>query len=81
MKESVKNFIAETSFTDPAKIKDDTMLFEEGIFDSMGLLSLISFLEESFGIQTDDVDLMEDNFKNLNAIEKYVIRKKSYSTA
>lgn len=79
MKEDIRNFIAETSFTEPGKIKDETMLFEEGIFDSMGLLSLVSFLEENFGVQTDDIDLMEDNFKNINAIESYVNKKKNYS--
>jgi acyl carrier protein len=75
-KEEIKTFIAETSFTDPKEIKDDTMLFEEGIFDSMGLLNLISFLEENYGVQTDDTDLVEENFQNLNAIEDYVARKK-----
>lgn len=79
MKEDIRNFIAETSLTEPGKIKDDTMLFDEGIFDSMGLLNLVSFLEENFGVQTDDIDLMEDNFKNLNAIASYVKRKKNYS--
>jgi len=75
-KEEIKRFIAETAFTDPKEIKDDTMLFEEGIFDSMGLLNLISFLEENYGVQTDDPDLVEENFQNLNAIEDYVARKK-----
>ncbi|PWD98001.1 acyl carrier protein [Marinilabilia rubra] len=76
MKEEIKGFIAETSFTDPKIIKDETMLFEEGIFDSMGLLNLISFLEEKYGVKTEDTDLMEDNFQNLVAIENFVTRKK-----
>jgi acyl carrier protein len=42
----------------------------------MGLLNLISFLEENYGVQTDDTDLVEENFQNLNAIEDYVARKK-----
>jgi len=76
MKEEIKGFIAETSFTDPGSIKDETMLFEEGIFDSMGLLNLISFLEEKYGVKTEDTDLMEDNFQNLVAIENFVTKKK-----
>lgn len=74
-KEEIKAFIAETSFTQMDEIKDDTMLFEEGIFDSMGLLNLIAFLEEHYGIQTADTDLVEENFQNLNAIEKFVASK------
>ena len=76
MKEEIKGFIAETTFTKLDEIQEDTMLFDEGIFDSMGLLNLIAFLEENYGVQTDDVDLVEDNFKNLNSIQEYVTRKK-----
>jgi acyl carrier protein len=76
MKEEIKRYIAETTFTDPQVIKEETMLFEEGIFDSMGLLNLISFLEEKYGVRTEDTDLMEENFQNLIAIEEYVTRKK-----
>jgi acyl carrier protein len=76
MKEEIKRYIAETTFTDPQVIKEETMLFDEGIFDSMGLLNLISFLEEKYGVKTEDIDLMEENFQNLNSIEEYVIRKK-----
>jgi acyl carrier protein len=42
----------------------------------MGLLNLIAFLEEKYGVKTEDTDLMEENFQNLTAIEKYVIQKK-----
>ncbi|MFW6042749.1 MAG: acyl carrier protein [Marinilabiliaceae bacterium] len=77
MKEDIKGFIAETAFADPREIQEDTLLFEEGIFDSMGLLNLISFLEENYGVRTDDTDLVEDNFRNLRAIEDFVSRKKS----
>ena len=43
MKDQIRNFIAETTFNDASIIKDDTMIFDEGIFDSMGLLGLINF--------------------------------------
>ncbi len=76
MKEEIRSFIAEITFTEVSKIGDATMLFDEGIFDSMGLLSLISFLEEKYGVHTDDIDLMEENFQNLNAILAYVKKKK-----
>jgi acyl carrier protein len=77
MKEQIKAFIAKTTFTDPKDIQEDTMLFEEGIFDSMGLLNLIAFLEEKYGVKTDDTDLVEENFHSLWAIEAYVNRKKN----
>jgi len=77
MKEKIKSFIAETTFTEVEKIKDNTQLFEDGIFDSMGLLSLISFLDDEFGVKTDDAELNEENFGSVEAITLFVERKKA----
>lgn len=43
-------------------------LLEEGILDSLGLQQLITFLEQKFGINIDDDDLMPENFESVNAI-------------
>ena len=48
MKDQIREFVYKTTFSDPKKVNDATLLFDEGIFDSMGLLNLISFLEEDF---------------------------------
>jgi acyl carrier protein len=77
MKERIRNFIAESTFNDPEIIKDETMIFDEGIFDSMGLLGLINFLEEEFGVVTDDTELIEENFGNVERISAFVERKKA----
>ena len=75
--EQIKNFISEITFTDLEKIKDDTNLFEEGIFDSLGFLSLISYLDEEFGIEVGNDELSEENFATLNALVNFISRKKN----
>jgi acyl carrier protein len=42
----------------------------------MGFMVLISFLEQEFGIKTNDADLLEENFESISAISEFVIRKK-----
>ncbi len=74
-KQSIKKFIAETSFANIEKIKDDTMIFREGIFDSMGLMTLITYLEDNFKIQVQDTDLVEENFESVNAIYGFLEKK------
>lgn len=71
----VRNFILESVFTDKEKVKNDTLIFKDGFFDSMGMVTLITFLEEKFGVQTSDEDLIEENFESINAISNFVIRK------
>ena len=73
----IQNFIFENTFVDTKKITPETLIFREGYFDSMGFVSLISFLEERFSIVTDSEDLVEENFESINAISKYVMSKKS----
>ncbi|MCU4155370.1 acyl carrier protein [Carboxylicivirga sp. A043] len=77
MKEDIRTFISEITFVDKSTIADETKLFEEGIFDSMGLLSLITFLDEQMGVKTDDSDLTEENFQSINTIVAFLERKKS----
>ena len=50
----IKKFIAETSFKSIDKISDDAMIFRDGIFDSMGLMSLITYIEDNYKIQVQD---------------------------
>lgn len=73
--EQIRNFISEITFTDVEKIKEDTLLFEEGIFDSLGFLSLISYLSEEIGVEVANDELSEENFQSIEAIEAFIDKK------
>jgi acyl carrier protein len=75
IKEKIKKYVLEAVYADKEKIKDSSLIFKEGYFDSMGFMVLISYLEEEFGIKTNDTDLLEENFESINAISEFVIRK------
>ena len=77
VREKVKEYIQQATFVEKDKIKDDSLIFKEGYFDSMGFVVLITFLEEKFGIKTTDADLVEENFESINAITDFIIRKNS----
>jgi acyl carrier protein len=76
-KESIKAFISKNSFNDISRIKDNSLIFREGFFDSMGLITLITFLEENYNVQILDSDLIEENFESVNAISGFLERKKA----
>jgi acyl carrier protein len=75
IKEKVKNYILEVTSVEKSKIQENSLIFKEGYFDSMGFVLLITFLEETFKIKTVDADLIEENFESINAITDFVIRK------
>ena len=75
IRDTIKEHIQQATFVDKNKIQNDSLIFKEGYFDSMGFVVLITFLEEKFGIQTVDEDLIEENFESINAITSYISRK------
>jgi len=49
-------------------------LFSQKIIDSFGVVELVVFLENEFGINVDYEDLNEANFSTINDISLYVDR-------
>ena len=74
METVINDYVSRELVQDPAllPLADDTSLLETGILDSLGLLKLVVFLEERFGIAMGDTDLLPDNFATVNAICAYV---------
>lgn len=49
---------------------------EDGLIDSFDLMQLISTLENEFGIEIDIDEINEDNFKNIESIDKLIKMRK-----
>lgn len=73
---SVRNFIVKNFLLgDGDLLKEDTSFIEEGIIDSTGILELVFFLEESFGISIEDHELVPENMDSLQSISGFMDRK------
>ncbi len=77
VKERIKNFVLEElSLDGEVKIlNDDDQLLERGIIDSMGILRLLAFLEENYGVLLSTEELNPDNFSTILNIAELVIKK------
>lgn len=75
IKEAIKNYILEASLSDVKDVKDTDLIFENGLLDSMGLLFLIEFLNENFGVNVSDEELNPKNFESINNIVSFVVDK------
>ena len=53
----------------------DEDLLEQRIIDSLGLLTLVVFLEKAHGIKVNDEDVVPENFQSLNSIVRFVEQK------
>ncbi len=58
-----------------AELDDAASFMEEGIVDSTGLLELVLFVEETWGLTVDHEDLLPENLDSVEALAGYVERR------
>ena len=67
----IKNFL----FGDDDGLKDDASFLDEGVIDSTGVLELVAFLEEDFGITVEDDELVPENLDSIKNVVSYLGKK------
>ncbi len=80
IKQSVRSFIAENFYV-PSGLtaSDHVSLRDLGIVDSTGVLEVILFLENAYSIQVQDAEILPENLDSIDAIARFVQRKRSPS--
>ena len=63
--------------TERSRVDVETELFREGIVDSMGVLTLLRFLEETFQIEIEPREMRVEHFASIAAMRDFVLAKKS----
>lgn len=76
VEEVIRSYIAENILfsNNGYPYSDDASFLEEGIIDSMGIMELVMFVEETFGISVEDEDLVPDNFDSVKKLATYIPR-------
>lgn len=49
-------------------IGDDEPLIDSGIIDSLGILKIMAFMDEEFGIDLSAEEIQRDNFRSVTSI-------------
>jgi acyl carrier protein len=73
----IRDYICETMLIglSDQSIEPDESLLQRGILDSTGVLELVEFLQDRFGITVQDEEITPDNLDSLNSIAAYLRRK------
>jgi acyl carrier protein len=56
-------------------LSEEQSFLENGIIDSTGVLELVAFLEQHFGIAVGDRELLPENLDSLRNATRFVARK------
>jgi acyl carrier protein len=62
-----------------AKLGSQDALLENGIIDSLGVLDLVSFMEETFAIAVMDEELLPENFQTIERLTAFIENKRNGS--
>jgi len=72
----IQSYIVENILFGDAERLDENISFQEsGILDSTGFLELITFVEEKFGIDIADDELVPEHFDTLRKMSAFVEQK------
>jgi acyl carrier protein len=52
-------------------------LLTAGVIDSLGILRMVAFIEEQFGLRVPDEDVVFENFQSIGAMAAYVTQRKT----
>jgi acyl carrier protein len=72
----VREFISKELARELDTIRDDESLLEAGVIDSVGVLSLVSFIEHRYRIAVTDDEMMPENFDSIEAIAGFIARRR-----
>lgn len=74
----LRNYILNSFlFTDDeSMLGNEDSFLEKGIIDSTGIMEVIFFLEQEFGIRVDDEDMVPENLDSISRIVAFVDRKR-----
>lgn len=68
MKDSILEVLQEVN--GDADFESSSDFIEDGLMDSFEIVDLVSRLEDKFPVEIRGIDIVPDNFVNLEAIEK-----------
>jgi acyl carrier protein len=60
-----------------ARLTEEEDLLSSGILDSLAILQLVAFIDEQFGIEVPDQDVVYENFNSIQSLTGYLAQYSS----
>ena len=77
IEERVRNFISENfpAAQDGEQYSSSQSLIETGVIDSIGVLTLVTWLEQEFGFVVEDDEVVPDNLESVANLVRFISHK------
>jgi acyl carrier protein len=79
MKKTIRQYIlGNLLFTeDESVLQNSDSFLDGGIIDSTGVMEIILFIEETFGIKVDDDEMIPTNLDSVDNLNAFIMRKQA----
>lgn len=82
LERAVREFIIQNfTFEDDGSLTPEASLLDNGVIDSTGVLELITFVEETYGIKVEDNEIVPENLDSIRNVASFVDRRLSVSSS
>lgn len=77
IEQDLRQFVIDTFLfgNSNAALSIDDSFLEKGLIDSMGILTLVTHVEDTYGVQVADADLVPANWDSVKRIADYIAAK------
>lgn len=77
IEDQIRQYIADNFLfsEDGYQFSDDASFLQEAIVDSTGVLELVLFVEETFGVTVVDEEITPENYDSVSRLAAYIRRK------
>ena len=72
IKEVLQKFISQELLNGHQLVSTEDNLLTDDILDSLGVISLVIFIEKQFEINVPPEDILIENFRTINVITNYI---------
>jgi acyl carrier protein len=70
--QAIKQYLTQELLSDHKNLSIDDNLLIGGLVDSLGIMRLISFIEQHFGIRVPPEDVTIEHFRSIRVIGDYI---------
>jgi len=77
VREELRRFIIDNFLfgVEDSQFSDDDSFLEKGLIDSTGVLELVAFIEEQYGIRFQDDEIIPENLDSVNKLIQFLNKK------
>jgi len=77
IREHLREFIIENFLFGQleGKLDNGASLLKSGVIDSTGVLELLAFVQEHYGIKAEDEEIVPENIDSINNLVRFIERK------